>query len=235
MKRIIKGLFTLFIIAALAAVCAVSVCAEEVYPEQGDSGVGGYAEEGEVAAEESIGEDEGAVTEDSEGEGTEVNPFESFYETVLSYAGEIFCLVTLIVSLFLSYAYKRGLVPLVKGTIGALGGAVGDLRERSDRESGQIQTLSEETAKKLQLLEESLTVATDKLGELALTLAAFESDKKDRESAASVLAGQTEMLYDLLMTSALPAYQKEAIGEKMLKMKEKINEAYATSNDKRSD
>ncbi len=225
MKRIIKGLFTLFIIAALAAVCAVSVCAEEVYPEEGYSGVGGYAEEGEVAEEESVGV----------GVGTEVNPFESFYETVLSYAGEIFCLVTLIVSLFLSYAYKRGLVPLVKGTIGALGGAVGELRERSEQESGQIQTLSEETAKKLQLLEQSLAGATDKLGELALTLAAFESDKKDRESAASVLAGQTEMLYDLLMTSALPAYQKEAIGEKMLRMKEKINEAYTGSDDKKPD
>lgn len=250
MKRKIKIYLTIFVVAAiLFTAVAVTVSAEdavvtdsntvsepkETLPNtenelsdpdtnsgKNDTGAYGAADiDSEVLTEGENGTDK----KEHVGEGVvNKNPFESFYETILSYSGEIFCLVTLIVSLFLTYAFKRGLVPLLKSAVGAIGGAVGTLKEKADTETEKIELLSAETEANMQALEKGLTKVTDTLSGIALKLAQLESDKDSRERASLVLLSQTEMLYDLIMTSALPAYQKEAIGEKMLKMKEKINE-----------
>ncbi len=246
MKRKIKGLLTMLVIAAIlfATLCA-NAFAEEATDgtapdESGTTDAENYAHtlteeagktdtgvgdtDGTDKTHTEIGNDNNENTAVEE-EGESKNPFESFYETVLSYSGEIFCLITLIVSLFLTKAYKRGLVPLLKGAVGAIGAAVGSIKEKSEEESKKIDRLSTGAEEKMQMLENGLAKLTDTLQGIVLTLGQLESDKEDRERVSTVLASQTEMLYDLIMTSALPAYQKEVIGEKMLKMKEKINES----------
>lgn len=284
MKRKIKGLLTMLVIAAIlfATLCAsasAETATDGVAPDESgatdaessapapteeaektDTGIGDTADNTEKAdtgvgdtadntekADTGVGDTAGTDNpnteiggENSENTATDVegeskNPFESFYETVLSYSGEIFCLITLIVTLFLTNAYKRGLVPLLKGAVGAIGGAVGSIKEKAEEESEKIDRLSSGTEEKILLLEKGLARLTDTLQGIVLTLGQLEADKNGRERVSAVLASQTEMLYDLIMTSALPAYQKELIGEKMLKMKEKINEGSRTNGTGESD
>lgn len=210
MKGTFKALFILFIIVTLTVLCAVSVGAEETLPSE------------ETAEQTAAAEDEAnSDMEDADAQ----NPFEDFYTAVLSYSSEILCLITLILSLVLTHAYRRGLVPLVKGAVHALGGAVGGLTEKADEEADRISALTEGAQERLMLIEDGIRLVTDKLEAFAIKLAELDADKTERERTSSVLLSQTEMLYDLMMTSGLPLYQKEAIGEKMAKLKEKINEA----------
>ena len=102
MKGTFKALFILFIIVTLTVLCAVSVGAEEALPTE-ETAEQTAAAEGEANSD----------TEDADAQ----NPFEDFYTAVLSYSSEILCLITLILSLVLTHAYRRGLVPLVKGAV----------------------------------------------------------------------------------------------------------------------
>ena len=48
--------------------------------------------------------------------------------------------------------------------------------------------------------------------------------RREKKQLYLILNAQIEMLYDLFMSSALPQYQKDAVGEKIAKMKEAVRE-----------
>ena len=50
-----------------------------------------------------------------------------------------------------------------------------------------------------------------------------ERKRTENTEELSVIVGtQIDMLYDIFMTSALPQYQKDAVGERVAKMKEAL-------------
>jgi len=78
--------------------------------------------------------DEGA--EEITKEQSEENLFSKVYEEVASYASEILCGLTLVGSLTLAVAYKKGLLPLVEKSLLAIGNAVSGIKE-STKESAE--------------------------------------------------------------------------------------------------
>ena len=160
-------------------------------------------------------------------ENTEENLFSRAFDEIIEYAPEILSTLTLTGSLILAVSYKKGLLPLVEKSLVAIGNAVTKIKDKT----GESVELSE----KLGLdIDQKLAEATGVLTSLAKRIAELEgainnslADKVEQRLEAKelrlVVDAQIDMLYDVFMSSSLPQYQKELMGEKVLRMKEELS------------
>ena len=159
---------------------------------------------------------------------TEENVFSKAYNELTEYAGEILCAMTFAGSVILAIAYKKRLMPLVKGSLVSIGNAVSKIKESTSEGIEKGSEIGE-------AIEQTLSGVTDTLDALAKRVDELDTMLKDRlkaedglarerEETRLILSSQIDMLYDIFMTSALPQYQKDAVGEKIAKMKGALGE-----------
>ena len=154
----------------------------------------------------------------------EENFFAKAYDELTAYAGEILCALTLCGSLTLAVAYKKGLRPLVEGSLVSIGNAVAKIKDNTKESYEESARLGESISG----YHELINTLCERIEALDLAVKeglARDSDiSLERKRLSLVMGAQTDMLYDIFMTSALPQYQKDAVGEKIAKMKEAIAE-----------
>ena len=154
------------------------------------------------------------------------NVFSRVFEEVSSYATEIFCAMTFVGSLMLAYAYKKGLLPLVEQTLISIGSAVTKIKERT--ESGEIaaENLGIKLDEKLNDTEKLILSLAERVGEMNEALEEVkkseQAKEENRKDLSVIVSAQVDMLYDIFMSSALPQYQKDAVGERVAQMKEAL-------------
>ena len=148
------------------------------------------------------------------------NPFEALFNTVKAYATEIFCAMTFVGSLILAYAYKCGLIPIIKGGIGALSATVSGIRESAERGEKKTDELERAVSERLKNAESTLDGISENLSLMATKLDKLEADGDDKRKLRIVMNAEVDMLYSIFMTSALPQYQKDEIGERIARMRE---------------
>lgn len=179
---------------------------------------------GAKTAEAPMPEDREEVTE--EAAGGEESFFGKVYEELSEYATEILSALTLVGSLTLAIAYKKGLLPLVEKSLVTIGNAITKIKDTASESAEQSTALSlgienklteavttlDSLAKKVALLDKSLT---ERIRDESET-------ERGREQLRIIAEAQIDMLYDVFMTSALPQYQKDAVGERIAKMREAI-------------
>lgn len=145
--------------------------------------------------------------------------FEMLYEKAMEYSGEILSALAFVGSLIIAFTYKKGLLPLIKSALGALGSVVSALREQTEnsisKSSDAIDYLRERLISTEELIE-SLTLNVAELSEKLKSKA--ESEKAD-ERARIIIESQVDMLGEIFMTSSLPQYAKDRVGEKLATMK----------------
>ena len=156
----------------------------------------------------------------------EENVFSRLWDTVSSYATEIFCAMTFTGSLILAYAYKKGLLPLVEKTLVSIGGAVSKIKERTESSELAAERIGTEMEKKLAGAESLILTLTERVNEMNDSLLDVKAKEhgweQDAKSLSVIVSAQVDMLYDIFMSSALPQYQKDAVGERVAKMKEAL-------------
>lgn len=152
------------------------------------------------------------------------NPFAAFFGVVSEYATEILSALTLIGSLILAYAYKKGLIPLISGGIKALGGAVTKIKDSAERAEGAGKELGESLCQRLSAAEACLDKISEALESTAASLDKFKLDEGERLKTTLVLTAQIDMLYELFMSSALPQYKKDEVGERIAEMRRAVAE-----------
>lgn len=214
MKNKLKYIVSLILIIAFTAAGVVYASAEEStnYDQSKESP---YA-------------DDNANYEQREDHEDEANFFEKVYEEIMAYTSEILCALTFAGSLVIAFAYKKGLLPLVEGSLITIGNAVAKIKESTNENTKLSSQLGENIGVKLSDTQELLTRLSERIGTLENTL----SGNIKTENAARLEMGQLrlvvdtqiDMLYDIFMYSALPQYQKDAVGERIAKMKGAISE-----------
>lgn len=152
------------------------------------------------------------------------NPFEAFFNTVKQYATEIFCALTFVGSLILAYAYKCGLIPIIKGGIGALSATVSHIKETAERSEEKTGEIGKTVADRLGSAETALGDISEMLSLMAAKLDRLEADGDERRKMRIVMNAEVDMLYSIFMTSALPQYQKDEVGARIAKMREVIGD-----------
>lgn len=163
-----------------------------------------------------------SLPEESGGESEYENVFETVYLKVCEYMPEILSGAAFIGSLILAFAFKRGLLPIVKGSIGAIGDAVGEISLRKDEDGRLLDTISSTLGEGLSLADEAIKELGAKIDLLTTSLESAERRAGDRETLFKVINGQIDMLYDVFMSSSLPHFQKEAVGAKIAEMREAV-------------
>lgn len=159
------------------------------------------------------------------------NIFEDIYNELLRHSDKILSALAFLASLVLALAYKKGLLPILKGALTKLSDSVTKLREASEN-------ASEDARKALEKAEEKLNLAEEKIASLTEKLSLFEEDAEGLKrtgvsisSIESVIGCQVDLLYQVFMSSSLPLYQKEAVGEKIAEMKRELAALAGDSKD----
>lgn len=237
MKNKLRYLFAALLVTALITCSAVSVSAEENLdtPPYVD-----VAEERREATEVDVTKDlagttetenaeeiltDGEVGEDSE---SQINLFTKLYEDVMAYASEILCALTLAGSVSLAIAYKKGLLPLIERSLVTIGNAITKIRDNAKESADKNNEITGCIDEKLSAAKKTLEDLTEKIEVLDKMLSGNLRDeseaRREKKQLYLILNAQIEMLYDIFMSSALPQYQKDAVGEKIAKMREAVRE-----------
>lgn len=168
---------------------------------------------------------EASVAED---DGTGDNLFARLYEELTEYATEILAALTLVGSLSLAVAYKKGLLPLLEKSLLSIGNAISKIKESTKESLDTSTKMSAVIDDRLAASSEVLEALIKGVDDLGRTIT--DSNRNDECTKAAiaelrlVMRAQIDMLYDVFMYSALPQYQKDAVGERIAKMKEAICE-----------
>lgn len=169
-----------------------------------------------------------AATEESTNIQSEATVFDKIYSEVSAYAGEILCAMAFIGSVILAFAYKKGLLPLVKASLVSIGNAVGKMKDSVSRSTEMGEKFNKNLVGGLENATTVLNSLAQKVDALEYTLTeklSHEGDHtREKEALGLILSAQIDMLYDVFMCSALPQYQKDAIGERIATMKGALKE-----------
>ncbi len=156
------------------------------------------------------------------GENELKNIFADIYSEITKYTTEIVSVITLIGTLILSIAYKKGLLPIVTRSIGSIQQAVSKIKD--DTESGAQSTKDglDSVSERIGEVEGSLKLFQGTLDSLEAKLECEAEYVKERKKMSTVMLSQIDLLYDIFMASALPQYQKDAVGCRVQAMKEEL-------------
>ena len=171
------------------------------------------------------------AAEETGGEITESNVYSEVYNVILRHSDKILSALAFLASLFLALAYRSGIIPLIKGGLNTLGAAVGKLKEETDKASEISAKTISEAKDKLADTEKVLATLTDKLSTLEEKLSYAIEDKERAADMKIIMESQIDMLYDIFMSSSIPLFQKEAVGEKISEMKRKLKASEADSDE----
>lgn len=154
------------------------------------------------------------------------NFFSKVYGEISNYLGEILCALTFVGSLTVAVAYKKGLLPLIEKSLTAIGNAITKIKDNAKDNAEQNTIISENIQERLNCASDVISLMSEKVDRLEKALNASIKDeneqRREKRQLHLVMNAQIDMLYDVFMSSALPQYQKDAIGEKIAKMKEAI-------------
>ncbi len=179
-----------------------------------------FASEGDEAA---VADDASGITEDSgtltgnreEGE----NAFSMLFDAIKAHSAEILSALTLVGSVILAYCYKRGLTPMLTKALGTMGSAISSIKESAGRAEEKSAQLTDALTGRLDAAERVISGLAENITTLTESLARSEELAGKSADMRVVLAAQVDMLYDIFMTSNLPQYQKDAVGERISAMR----------------
>lgn len=162
-----------------------------------------------------------ASAEYTDGEEAEANIFETVYTEALKHSDKILSALAFSASLILAVVYKKGLLPLIKGALSALTSSVDSLKEETESASLAAKRSIEDSSARLESSQMLLKSLTERLEAIEKELSANDEESMRRD-IKRVMSAQVDMLYEIFMSSSLPAYQKESVGEKISEMKKSL-------------
>ena len=199
---------TLTLIIALAVVFALTLCLS-VTAMASDNPVVNDIESGENG-------DTGSTY-------SEENPFKEIYEFAAENADKILSALAFLSSLFLIFAYRKGLIPIINKGLSAIGKSSGNFEVTAKESLLKAEKNLDFLSEKFAACENSVEIVSRSIDELTEKFDKIDGDIKATESLKLVMLSQIDMLYEIFMHSSLPQYSKDALGEKVAEMKKSIS------------
>lgn len=237
MKKILLGLIIALIISLSVS---IYVGAEDVLPTDESEGITDVAPskdadtdadptdtdkspddtENGINTEENLtegGDKMPNAEENSDGSGDcEKNLFDEIYAAIELNADKIFSALAFIGTLIVGLGYKSGLLPLLRDTLTKLKGAIDGVKAEGEQTRAETDLMLRE-------INESIDEMRGELDSIKWQYESYDQIVKERHTLCTILNGQINMLYAIFMTSALPQYQKDEIGEMIRRMREELD------------
>ena len=162
-----------------------------------------------------IGASAEAMDVDQPTEVYEENIFAEMYSLVEGNADKIFSVLAFIGTVIVGVGYKSGLLPLLNDALSKLKGAIDGIRENEEK-------IVKKTSESISDICDSLTQMEDEIRSIEQRIADYGEGERERAAMRVILENQVNMLYALFITSSLPQYQKDEIGEMIGRMREEL-------------
>lgn len=159
------------------------------------------------------------------------NVFEQIYSLILSNSDKILSALAFMGSLVLAIAYRKGMLPILRGGISKIGEEIGHLKSETESFYKASEGKLSEAYKSIERAEGLFSSLSDRLAELEEELSAQNADRTNYSQMRIIMSAQIDMLYEIFMASSLPAYQKENVGEKICEMKKALAAGEAAGNE----
>ena len=141
--------------------------------------------------------------------------FAVLYQAVAEHSAEIGSITAAVASILLAFSMKRGLAPMLKDALGKMLGALGKLGEDVEKNESALSS-------RLEAAERTVEKLSEAVGSLEKRSESDEEEQAMREDVLTVMSAQIELLYDIFMSSALPQYKKDAVGERVSEMRKQL-------------
>ncbi len=171
---------------------------------------------------ESANADDGAKKEDDLIENS--NLFDEIYSVLEANADKIFSILAFLGTLVVGIAYKSSLIPLLRNALSRLKASIDKVQEDNDKNNLANSDKFTEISGSISKINEALAENSSQLGRIKWEFETYEQLLREREAMKTLLGGQIDLLYAIFMSSALPQYQKDEIGDKIQKMREELSE-----------
>ena len=194
------------------------------------------AEEGTVSNEEFETSSDSASVEGDINTDTDATDnssgtfFDEIYRELVENADKIFAALAFIGTLLVSFAYRKGLIPLLKGAIASLSGSVNTIKESGTELARCTDSKLGTLCDNMQEMLYQNAKSNESIEEISKRLDALDTVAEKYNRTKVVLSSQIDMLYVIFMSSALPQYQKEEVSERIKQMKEEL-EKYESSEE----
>ena len=219
MIRILAALLMSLVLSVAAGISCYASATDENIQNVGDTTLDAAENPSEVDSYTQNPED----TDDNV-ENISLNAiFSELYSFASEYASEIISTVTLAGTLVVGFAYKKGLIPMLGKVTGNIQSAVVKIKENTEESNRSASERLDGITDRLGCVENSLTLAAGSIERLEEKLASEEKEIACRRMMDTVMRSQVDMLYDIFMASALPQYQKDAVGMRIQKMREELS------------
>jgi hypothetical protein len=161
------------------------------------------------------------VTEaESEGED---NIFLTIYDEVTSHLPELFSALSLLGAAIIAFCYKRGLLPLLKNGIGAIGSAAMDCGKKAESYAEESRNLCEKANDSIHFITTYMKKIEEDLYSLDEKISAVCMQKKEKEVMRELMHGQIDMLLEIFLASSLPQFEKDRVCKKVEEMKRSLS------------
>ena len=145
------------------------------------------------------------------------NIFTEIYKAVTENSADILSLLSFAASVTVALFYKYALAPLIKGGLDKISSGVKDISGEHSAEYKKLAECQTALAERSAKIEEDLKQMCEGLKEIS---------KRDSETTQknllTVMHAQVNMLYEIFQSSALPVYQKEAVGNMINEMRSEL-------------
>lgn len=167
--------------------------------------------------------EEAAESEVITEEGGKENVFAEIYSVAEANADKIFSALAFIGTLIVGAMYKSGLLPLLSDALGKLKGTLDGIKSENERYESIASAKISDIGTSIKGIEESIERTNAEIARIESELSTYEAALAERESMKIILTSQIDMLYSIFMSSGLPQFEKEEIGNKISKMREELN------------
>ena len=220
MKILIKSTVAVLITAAVIIFGGLCAFAETNTPEAVIEESGAPAQELTELTPPEHADDIDAL--DKEGENEEIGEISDTGTGILpelanqirSNIPEILTTASLAISVILAFIYKKGLLPLLTGTLHRISAAVGEFSKKTEERSEDTRLLTEALKGRLETAEGAVEKISRALEGITLLL----DEYKDRQNTAHIVItlfdAQLNLMLDLINSSNLPLTRKEELRAK---------------------
>ncbi len=202
MKKLTKILVLILVLSLFCATTAFCVGAEELTGTANEDTAEAPIEAADEAEEDSF--------------------FSLLFDAIASYSSEIMSALSLIGSLIIAFAYKSGLTPMLRGALGGMMNSVNALKEGVAEGDARLDKMNEALNARLAENEKSIDEMSRLMPELSELARAASAEDGMRRELSILLTEQINMLYDIFMSSGLPQYRKDEVGERVAVMRRLI-------------
>lgn len=213
-----KKIFVILLTLALSVCFGVTALASDtVIPDAKADEAVSQDVENATLSDESVSNPPESTTE-----AEKETPFVALYELASAHTAEIFSALAALLSCVIAFAYRRGLLPLVKQGIGTLASTVGGIDKATEAAREQMLAEAQTNRSLTEQMEKSIAQLSQKMSEILARFDALENDKTVDELLLSTLRTEVELLGEIFLSSSLPEYRKEIVGNTVARLKEQL-------------